>query len=245
VRNVVVTGGTRGIGLGIAVRLASEGYRVIAVARSEPDEFTAQRYACEKAGVGELAFMACDLNDLEALRPLVAAISERFGGWYGLVNNAGLGTPGVLATMPVDAVEALLRLNVTSPIVLTKFAVRKMMAKGEGGRIVNLSSVVAGGGFSGLSVYAATKAALQGFSRSLARELGPLGITVNCVAPGFVATSMTGELDNAALDKIVRRSALRRLAQPDDVAAAVSYLLSDGARNVTGTTLTVDAGGTA
>jgi len=245
VRNVVVTGGTRGIGLGIAVRLASEGHRVIAVARSESDEFAQHRRTFAESGAGQLAFIACDLSDLDALPGLVSSISEQFGTWYGLVNNAGLGTSGVLAMMPVGSMEALLRLNVASPMVLTKYAVRKMMAKSAGGRIVNVSSIVASTGYSGLSAYAATKAALQGFTRSLARELGPLQITVNCVAPGFISTELTKTLSDPDRDKIARRSALRRLAEVEDVAEAVCYFMSDRARNVTGTTLTVDAGATA
>jgi 3-oxoacyl-[acyl-carrier protein] reductase len=143
------------------------------------------------------------------------------------------------------SIEALLRLNIASPIALTKYAVRKMMAAGGGGRIVNMSSIVASTGFTGLSVYAATKAALIGFSRSLSRELGPLEITVNCVAPGFVSTELTRELSDTDRAKIARRSALQRLADVEDVAEAVRYLLSPQARNVTGTTMTVDAGGTA
>jgi 3-oxoacyl-[acyl-carrier protein] reductase len=133
---------------------------------------------------------------------------------------------------------------VVSPIVLTKYAVRSMMVGGSG-RIVNIGSVVAVTGYSGLSVYAASKAAFGGFTRSLARELGPLGITVNSVAPGFVVTDMTSELKGAQHDQIVRRSALRRLPVGEDVAEAVAFLFSDKARNITGTTMTVDAGNTA
>jgi 3-oxoacyl-[acyl-carrier protein] reductase len=244
-RNIVVTGGTRGIGLAVAERLARAGYRVIAVARSEPEAFVQRRHAVAEAGHGALAFRSADLSDLAGLPRLVASISEEFGAWYGLVNNAGLGTSGVLATMQDSSIEALLRLNVASPIALTKYAVRRMMAAGGGGRIVTMSSIVASTGFSGLSVYAGTKAALIGFSRSLARELGPLEITVNCVAPGFVSTELTKELTEADRGRIARRSALRRLANAEDVAEAVCYLVSDQARNVTGTTLTIDAGGTA
>jgi len=244
-RNVVVTGGTKGIGLAIATRLSQDGYRVIAVARSESDAFALQRRAAAESGAGMLTFRAFDLNDVPGLPGLVSSISNEFGPWYGLVNNAGLGTSGVLATMQDSSMEALLRLNVASPIALTKYAVRKMMVAGGGGRIVNVSSIVAATGFSGLSVYAATKAALLGFSCSLARELGPLQITVNCVAPGFISTELTKDLTEADRGRIARRSALQRLAEPQDVAEAVRYLVSDQARNVTGTTMTIDAGGTA
>ena len=143
-----------------------------------------------------------------------------------------------------EEIEALVRLNTLSPILLTKYVVRSMMSAREG-RIVNISSIVAATGYSGLSAYSATKASLIGFTRSLAREVGQLGITVNAVAPGFVDTEMTHELSERQREQIMRRSALQRLADPEDVAAAVEFLLSDKARNITGTTLTVDAGNTA
>ena len=117
-------------------------------------------------------------------------VSSACGTLWGLVNNAGIGTAGVLSTLADNKIEELVRLNITSPITLTKYLVRPMMTA-RAGRIVSVSSIVAGTGYSGLSVYSATKAALVGFTHSLARELGPLGITVNAVAPGFVATDMT------------------------------------------------------
>ena len=239
-RNVIVTGGSRGLGLGIACRLAAEQFRVIAVAREEGEALAASR-----ARFGDrLRFEAADLLELSQLAGLVQAVRRKHGPVYGLVNNAGIGTSGVLATMPDTAVERLIRLNVVSPITLTKYALRSMMAAGAG-RIVMISSIVAATGYSGLSVYSASKAALSGFARSLAREVGPLGITVNVVAPGFIATEMTRELDDDHRAQIAHRSALKRLADVDDVASAVSYLFSDGARNVTGTVLTVDAGNSA
>jgi 3-oxoacyl-[acyl-carrier protein] reductase len=141
-------------------------------------------------------------------------------------------------------IEELLRINVTAPIILTKYVVRQMMA-GDGGRVVNISSIIASTGYNGLSAYGASKAALIGFTKSLAREVGRLGITVNAVAPGFIATEMTAALQDDDRARIMARAALRRLAEPTDVANAVSYLLADNARNITGTVLTVDAGATA
>ncbi len=244
-RNVVVTGGTRGLGLAITQRLAADGFRAVAVARQENDRFAAAALAAQAVATGSIRFRAFDLQDLAAMPRFVASLTEEFGPCYGLVNNAGLGTSGILATLADPAIERLLQLNVAAPIMLTKYAVRAMMVAGGGGRIVNMSSIVAATGYSGLSVYAATKAALAGFTRSLAREVGPLGITVNCVAPGFVDTDMTQGLKPGQRDQIARRSALKRLPEAADVAAAVAYLLSDSAGNVTGTTLTVDAGNTA
>ena len=241
-RNVIVTGGSRGIGLGIARKLAGGGDRVIVLARRETADLAAAAREAEAAG-GAIAFRPCDLGEIAALAGVVKALRGEFGPMYGLVNNAGLGTGGVLATMPDGKIEELVRLNVLSPIVLTKYVVRAMMA-GGGGRIVNIGSIVGATGYNGLSAYSATKAALAGFTRSLARELGPLGITVNAVAPGFVDTEMTAELNPGQRERIARRSALQRMPEVADVAEAVAFLLSEAAKNITGTVLTVDAGNT-
>lgn len=243
-RNVIVTGGSRGLGLATAMRLRDAGFRVVAVARRQSDEIAAT--------AGEpmpLHFRPCDLGEIAALPGFVKDIRKEFGLIYGLVNNAGIGTSGMLATMRVSDIERTVRLNTVSPMVLTKHVVRAMMADGglkeQGGRIVNISSIISSTGFSGLAVYGATKASLVGFTKSLARELGPLGITVNAVAPGFVDTRMTDGLEGAQREQIVRRSPLKRLAEAEDVAEAVAFLMSDAARNITGTVMTVDAGSTA
>ena len=188
--------------------------------------------------------MPFDLGEIEKIPNFVRGLRKEFGPLYGLVNNAALGFDGALAMMHNSQIEQLVRLNTLAPIVLTKYVVRAMMADGAG-RIVNIASIVASTGYSGLSAYGATKASLIGFTRSLAREVGRLGITVNAVAPGFLETEMTHGLAGAERDRIVRRSALHRLADVEDVANAVEFLLSDKARNITGTVLTVDAGATA
>ena len=172
------------------------------------------------------------------------SVRADFGPIYGLVNNAGLGTAGILGTMRDQEIERLVRLNTLSPLVLTKYVARSMMVERKG-RIVNIASIVASTGYSGLSVYSATKASLVGFTRSLARELGQLGITVNAVAPGFIETAMTDELSAQEREQITRRSALKRMAEAEDVARSVEFLLGPGGRNITGIVLTVDAGNTA
>jgi 3-oxoacyl-[acyl-carrier protein] reductase len=240
-RNVLVTGGSRGIGLAIARKLAASGFNVIAAARRESDEL---RAAIAEAKQGNLHFRGCDLSAIEAIPAFVKQMRDEFGAIYGLVNNAGIGTEGLLATMHNSEIEALVRLNVLSPVILTKYIVRHMMADGEG-RIVNISSIIASTGYNGLSVYGATKAAATGFTRSLAREVGKLGITVNAIAPGFIDTELTHNLAGEGRQKIASRSALKRLPEADDVASMVDYLLGDGGRNITGTVLTVDAGNTA
>jgi len=143
-----------------------------------------------------------------------------------------------------STIERLVRVNTVSPIVLTKYVVRSMMSEG-GGRIVNVASIIGFTGYSGLSVYAATKASMLGFTRSLAREVGRLGVNVNAIAPGFLDTDMTQGMESEERQKVARRSALRRLPEVDDVANAVEFLLGDGAKSITGTVITVDAGSTA
>lgn len=244
VRNVIVTGGSRGLGLAIAQRLAGAGYRVIAIARKNTDELTAVAAQATATGTGAIEFHALDLTELAAIPPFVRARRAAVGPIYGLVNNAGSGNAAILANMPDERIERLIRLNTISPIVLTKHVAKSMMLE-RAGRIINISSIVASTGYSGLSVYSATKASLLGFTRSLAREVGTLGITVNALAPGFLATEMTQELNEAQQAQIAHRSALQRMAEPIDVARSVEFLLGEGGRNITGTVLTVDAGNTA
>jgi 3-oxoacyl-[acyl-carrier protein] reductase len=243
-RNVIVTGASRGVGLSVAERLAAAGYRVIGVARKENGGLTKAIKAADKAGAGEIVFVPFDLSDVDAIPELVRTLKAEHGPVWGLVNNAGIGTEGLLSTMHNSQIEQLVRLNTVSPIVLTKYVVRSMMSEGEG-RIVNMSSIIASTGYNGLSVYGATKASLVGFTKSLAREVGRVGVTVNAVAPGFMDTDMTDGLGEDGRAKIEKRSALRRLAEVEDVAATVEFLLGDGGKNITGTVITVDAGNTA
>jgi 3-oxoacyl-[acyl-carrier protein] reductase len=231
--SVLVTGASRGLGAAIAEQLAADGFHVIAIARR-----------AFETGDARITPVAFDLAETADIPDLVRGLRQRFGPIYGLVNNAGLGTEGLLANMPDADIEALLRLNTLSPIVLSKYMVRGMMAQGRG-RVISISSIVASTGFNGLSVYSATKASLVGFTRSLAREVGRVGVTVNAIAPGFVDTEMTRGLDERERQRIVARSALRRLAAADDVAAMAALLMGEGGRNITGAVMTVDAGATA
>jgi 3-oxoacyl-[acyl-carrier protein] reductase len=241
-RNVVVTGGSRGIGLGIARRLIASGFRAIVIARKESAELAA---ALQQNGdPAQLSFVPFDLQDIDAIGDLVKRLRKDFGPVYGLVNNAGMSAEGALGLMRTSQMEQVVRLNTLSPMVMTKYVVRSMMADG-GGRIVNIASITGVTGYSGLSVYSATKASLLGFTRALAREVGRMGVNVNAVAPGFIDTEMTHGLKDEHREKIIRRSALRRMVDVEDVADAVDFLLSDRAKNITGTVLTVDAGSTA
>jgi 3-oxoacyl-[acyl-carrier protein] reductase len=237
---VIITGASKGLGLAICQQAAGQGYGVIAIARklSEPFKALQQDYP-------ELVnFHAIDLADLDRISELCKQLIKQYGRPYALINNAAAGHDGVLATMPNSAIEHLMRLNIQAPILLSKYLVRSMLLNRKG-RIINISSIIAKTGFNGLSVYAASKAALEGFSKSLAREVGKAGITVNCVAPGYMQTDMTSSLQGEKLESVKRRSPLGKLATVDDAAAMVLYLLSDKASAITGTVMTVDAGSTA
>lgn len=242
--NVLVSGGSRGLGLAIGRKLAAAGYNVIAIARKKSDQISSAIKEVEKSKTGSLNFVPFDLNDIDGIGELVRNLRKKFGPVYGLVNNAAIGTEGLLGIMPNPQIEQLIRVNTLAPIVLTKFVVRSMMSEG-GGRIVNVTSIIGFTGYSGLSVYGATKASMIGFTRSLAREVGRVGINVNAIAPGFIDTDMTQGLEGKQRDQVARRSALRRLAAVDDVADAVEFLLGDKSKSITGTVMTVDAGSTA
>lgn len=236
---VIVSGSSSGLGSKIVESLLNDSYRVIGVARRDnSDEIIS-------ANRGNYSHITFDLSVIESIHNLVQMIKERTDGIYGLVNNAAVGIDGILPTMHNSDIEYLIRLNLTSPIVLTKYIGREMLASRNGGRIVNITSIVANSGYKGLSVYGATKSGLEGFTRSLSRELGTRQITVNSIAPGFMDTDMTTSLDDANMQKIRNRAALKRFPTLEEVASAVNYLMSPNASGITGSCMTIDAGNTA
>ncbi len=237
---IIVTGASKGLGLAICQRLLTDGYKVVGISRSQTDEFQ----ALQEQNNNALFYIQYDFSNIKDIQDLVRKITKTHGNIYGLVNNAALGYDGVLGTMHESQIHELIKVNVESPILLTKYASRSMLMKLQG-RVINIGSIIASTGFNGLSVYGATKASLSGFTKSLARELGKANITVNTVAPGYMKTAMTSGLEGEKLESIKRRSPLGHLVTVDDVAGTVSYLLGDDGKNITGTTITVDAGSTA
>lgn len=236
---VIVTGASCGLGLAIASRCADAGFRVVGASRKPSDAFSelAARHP------DQVWFRPLDLGQADGHHQWAGSVEKKFGPVYGLVNNAAIAHDGVLATMHDSQIEELIQVNITGTIVLTKYVVRSMLLQ-RTGRVINIASIIASTGFNGLSVYGATKAALLGFTKSLAREVGRVRITVNTISPGYMATGMSAGLTPDKLDSIIRRSPLHELAEVGDVAAAVVYLLSPEADRVTGIDLTIDAGST-
>jgi len=241
-RSVVVTGGSRGLGAALVRDFLAIGDRVATCSRTVTPEV--ERWLADPQLVDRFHHGALDLEDRAACSAFVRQVMARFGRLDVLINNAGLAREGVLGLMADDDIDAVIDLNLKATVYLTKLAVRHMLRQGSG-RIVNISSIVGISGYRGLTVYGATKAALDGFTRALAREIGPRGITVNSVAPGYLRTEMSHGLDEGQLDQIVRRTPAGRLGDPEDVAGAVRFLVSPEAAFITGHVLVVDGGLTA
>ena len=238
-KTVIVTGGTKGLGLAIARALLTEGYKVVAASRTNSKEFE----ELSAGNPGNAFFEVVDLSQLDQIYTWAKQVIAKHGIPFSLVNNSAIGLDGVLATMHETDIQKLITVNLTAPILLTKYVSRQMLSR-RNGRIINISSIIASTGFSGLSVYGATKAGLNGFTKSLARELGKVNITVNAISPGYMQTEMTKGLDGEKLASIIRRSPLQRLTEVDEVAPMVLYLLSDGGGAMTGSVITIDSGST-
>jgi len=237
----LISGGSRGLGLAIVERLLARGDRVATFSRSGSPALT----ALAAAHPDRLHAESLDGSDSAAVIGFVGRIAERFGGLDHCIANAAIAHEGVLATMRDDEIDSLLAVNVKASIVLVRECLRQMLAHtpAPGPSITLVSSIVASRGSPGLSVYAATKAALEGFARSLAREVGPRGIRVNAIAPGFLETDLSATLSADNRTRIARRTALGRLGTTADVVGAIEFLTSPAAAFITGQVLTIDGGG--
>ncbi|MBV9661343.1 MAG: beta-ketoacyl-ACP reductase [Acidimicrobiales bacterium] len=226
-RTVLVTGGNRGIGLATAELFRAQGDNVaVTYRRDAPDGFPAVR---------------CDVTDPEQVEQAFAEVEEKIGPVEVLVSNAGLNQDQLLLSMKEDAWAAVLDTNLSGAYRVARRATSKMI-RARWGRMIFVSSVVALTGSPGQTNYAASKAGLVGFARSLAREIGGRGVTVNVVAPGFVTTDMTAELSASRRDEILAQVPLKRMASPEEVAAMIGFLASEEAGYVTGAVLPVDGG---
>src|SRR4051794_10453558 len=236
----IVTGAGRGIGHAIAVRLANEGAQVACVSRSEEN---AKRTSDEINAVRPDAarFYAVDVSDHEAVQPIGARILQEFGRVDILVNNAGVTRDGLLMRMSPDDWDTVLNTNLKGAFNFVQ-AVQRSMIKQRSGRIINITSVIGLIGNAGQANYAASKAGLIGFTKSVARELASRGITVNAVAPGLIETDMTSVLSEEIRKNILSKVPLGSLGQPDDIANMVAFLASSEARYITGQVLAVDGG---
>lgn len=235
----LVTGASRGIGQGIALELGKLGATVVGTATTEKGALAISAYL-DAAGIKGCG-MAMNVNDGPQVELVLAEITRQFGAINILVNNAGITRDNLLARMSDEEWDDIISTNLTSVFRLSRGVLRGMM-KARHGRIINISSVVGSMGNAGQSNYAASKAGVIGFSKSLAREIGSRNITVNCVAPGFIATDMTEELSQEQRDKLVEQVPLKRLGQVSDVAATVAFLAGAGAGYITGATLHVNGG---
>ncbi len=238
-RVAIVTGASRGIGRAISQRLARDGRHVVLVSRSEKD---LQTLADSIAAAGGTASVrTCDVGDSTALGDLVTSVAKDLGRLDILVNNAGITRDGLLLRMSDEDWDDVIRVNLRSAFAATRAAVRPMMS-GRFGRLVNIGSVSGVIGRPGQANYAASKAALIGFTKSVAKEFGGKGITANVVAPGFIETDMTADLPDSVKDEARSATALRRFGKPEEIAATTAFLCSDDGGYITGQVICVDGG---
>ena len=234
----VVTGASRGIGKAIATQLGKD-FFVVGTATSENGATSISQYFAQEAiaGIG----LQLDVTDSDSLAGFVARVNKEFGAPLVLVNNAGVTRDNLLLRMKDDEWDTVVETNLTAVFRLTK-AFLKGMTKARSGRIINISSVVGNMGNAGQANYAASKAGLLGFAKSLAREVGSRNITVNTVAPGFIDTDMTRSLTDAQKDAMLSQIPLGRLGQPDDIAAIVAFLAGPAGSYISGETIHVNGG---
>ena len=235
----LVTGASRGIGRAIALDLGNRGFTVIGTATSYSGAQDISSYLAENSIFGE--GMCLDVSSDESVATMMSAIVEKHGAPGVLVNNAGITKDNLLMRMKADEWSDVIDTNLGSMYRLCK-ACMKGMTKARWGRIINISSVVGSSGNAGQSNYAASKAGIEGFSRALAKEIGSRGITVNAVAPGFIATDMTKDLPQKQSEALLLSIPLGRLGQPEEIAAMVGFLASDSGAYITGETLHVNGG---
>ncbi len=236
----LVTGASRGIGKAIAMQLAHDGFAVAVNYASSAEKAEAVVEAIIADG-GHAMSIQADVSDSEAVTAMFASVESQLGAVSVLVNNAGVTDDGLVMRMSVDQWDNVLGTNLRSTFLCTKAALRSML-RARTGRVINISSVSGISGNPGQANYAASKAGVIGFTKSVAKEVGSRGITVNAVAPGFIQTDMTADLADNLLEEVTKQIALARLGDAEEVAFMVGYLASERASYITGQTIVVDGG---
>lgn len=230
-KHVLLSGGSRGLGQAIANKLYKD-YVVWTFARK------GNNYTELMNQNARYNFQQIDITDTESVKKFI----DQIPSIYAVINNSAIACEGILSTLPEVEIDRMIDVNLTAPIKMTRYALRKMLKNEDGGRIINISSITGIRGYNGLSVYSATKAGLDGFTRSLAREVGRKGITVNSIAPGYMETDLSAGLSGDQLAQITKRTPIGRLTTLDEVAESVLYLLSPAAASITGQTIVIDGG---
>ena len=237
--NVLITGVSKGLGLKTSETLLKNGWTVYGISRSKTDELNelTLQYA------DKLKWLKYDLSDAENIRQII------FKDWigldtpiHGLVNNAAMAYDDIVTNLNLDSLETMYQVNVFTPMMLTKFAIRQMLLHHTQGSIVHISSISVHTGYKGLSMYASTKGALEAFSKNTAREWGELGVRSNCLVAGFMETEMSSSLSENQKHRIYQRTSMKKPVDVDSVAETILYLLSDNAKSITGQNIHVDNG---
>ncbi|HOJ04250.1 MAG TPA: SDR family oxidoreductase [Bacteroidota bacterium] len=234
---VMITGASRGIGAEITLELLRQGYQVVGVSRGGPLEEVKEAYA------SSYRHIQCDLSDVAAVTEYI--IQPEFikgASYYGLINNAAVAYDDIVTNIDYSALTSMFAINTMIPMLLTKYAIRNMLNYDKAGSLIHVSSICAHTGYKGLAMYAATKGAMESFSRTTAREWGSRGIRSNCIVPGFTETDMNQNMEEAMRSRIYARTALREPTRKESIAATVHFLLSDRSRSITGQNIFVDSG---
>ncbi len=237
-KHIVISGGSKGLGLFLSQYLLKHGYKISSFSRHRTDEVE----GLLKAHPNDYYFSEADGSKSTDIDAFCRHALEKLGNIYGVINNSAIAVEGVLATLPEIEIERMLAINLGGALSLTRLCLRNMLLSKEGGRIISISSIAGSKGYKGLSVYSATKAGLEGMTRSLARELGSRQITVNTISPGYMLTDLSKALNDEQRETIIRRTPLGRLTEFEDVTPVIELLLSEKGKFITGQTIAVDGG---
>lgn len=242
-KTIIVTGDSRGVGYSIVNLLLSNGYRVIGVSRTQTKDVDC---LLSKYGNEKYIHINYDLSNVDGLKDLyknsLRPLTKNYGGIYGFVNNAAMAYDDIITNLDYESLDKMYKVNVFSPMMLTKYALRDMLLNKIKGSIVHISSISAHTGYKGLAMYASTKGAMEAFSKNTSREWGQLEIRSNVVCPGFMDTEMSSTLSDDQKNRIFNRNSMKKPVEVDIVASSVLFLLGDGSKGITGQILHVDNG---